>query len=80
MNELTLECREVGQIISAYLDGEATPFEWQEAKDHIEGCSHCTQTFFDFLKIKVLCKELAKEQFEPSSNLWNRIAGIEEVN
>lgn len=71
---MTIQCPEVGQIISAYLDGEATQSEWQEAKVHMGHCYYCTQTFVDFLKIKVLCQALAKELFEPSWNLRYRIA------
>ena len=36
-----MECREIREIISAYVDGEALPEEARRVEEHIGGCAEC---------------------------------------
>jgi anti-sigma factor RsiW len=36
-----MECREIREIISAYVDGEALPEEARRVEEHLGGCAEC---------------------------------------
>jgi anti-sigma factor RsiW len=36
-----MECREIREIISAYVDGEALPEEARQVEEHLGGCAGC---------------------------------------
>ncbi len=36
-----MECRDIREIISAYVDGEASPEEARQAREHLERCGGC---------------------------------------
>lgn len=67
-----MKCRQIEQIISAYLDGEVTESEWREAQAHIDGCPHCSQTLQIFQKhTSILKQELVRHEVRPS--LWTSV-------
>jgi anti-sigma factor (TIGR02949 family) len=41
--EVIVECREVDDLLGAYLDGELEPAVSTSVRDHVEGCTTCRQ-------------------------------------
>ena len=39
-----IDCRETGQRIFGYIDGELTPAQVAEIEAHLTNCGHCTKT------------------------------------
>lgn len=52
-----LECREIFELLSDYLDGSLAPDECERVKRHIEDCAPCVE-FLESLRRSVsLCRE-----------------------
>ncbi|MFQ5638603.1 MAG: zf-HC2 domain-containing protein [bacterium] len=64
-----MKCSQIERIISAHLDGEVSPIDWENAKAHIDRCSQCTRTLIIFNKIQHCVKH---ELFprKPPPDLW----------
>ncbi|MFQ5750902.1 MAG: anti-sigma factor family protein [bacterium] len=67
-----MKCQQVEFLISAYVDGEVTSSEWQQAKKHIAVCQRCAQTLVDFQLNATMFKH--KLQIHaPSQNFWTKL-------
>lgn len=72
-----MNCKDIDNLLTAYLEGEVTPEEEQQVKKHLAGCSQCRSelelisTSRDKLS-SVLKLEASRAEPPPSS--WERIA------
>ncbi|MCS7242446.1 anti-sigma factor family protein [Candidatus Caldatribacterium sp.] len=55
-----MECREVNQRISAFLDEELPPWEHREVANHLAICSRCRKEYEKFFLVKVVTQEIGK--------------------
>lgn len=62
-------CRQFGNELEAYLEGEPRPFIVTHARE----CAHCGTTLADLQAIRQAARELPSE--EPSPTLWVRLQG-----
>lgn len=52
--ESAARCPVLGEMLSAYHDGELTPAQQREVEEHIAGCRDCQQTRDEFKKVGAL--------------------------
>lgn len=55
-----MQCREVSQKISAFVDEELSPWEYREVARHLEICSRCRAEYKAFALVKVMAREIGK--------------------
>ncbi len=55
-----MQCHEVSQKISAFVDEELPPWEYREVARHLEICSRCRAEYRAFALIKVVAREIGK--------------------
>ncbi|MEN3202153.1 MAG: zf-HC2 domain-containing protein [Atribacterota bacterium] len=55
-----MQCHEVSQKISAFVDEELPLWEYREVARHLEICSRCRAEYRAFALIKVMAREIGK--------------------
>jgi len=55
-----MNCKEINQKISQFIDGELDVCECEAIKTHIENCHLCKNFYKSFTRNIELCKELLK--------------------
>ncbi|HLI05259.1 MAG TPA: zf-HC2 domain-containing protein [Ktedonobacteraceae bacterium] len=66
-----MNCEQVEELLSAYLDNKLAPEERRVVAAHLEGCSHCSAVLADFRRHDFLLSQLPR--VSPSPALRNRI-------
>jgi WD40 repeat protein len=66
-----MNCEQVEELLSAYLDNELAPEERTVAAAHVQGCSHCSGVLADFRRHDFLLSQLPR--VSPSLALRDRI-------
>ncbi|MFQ5605697.1 MAG: zf-HC2 domain-containing protein [bacterium] len=67
-----MKCEKVEVLISAHLDGEVTPSDWQEAQAHIQSCVRCAETLRRFEHSTRLFQQTLS-RFQPAHEAWTKI-------
>jgi len=71
-----MKCRDIQQMLIAYLDREATPLEQKQLRDHIAGCANCQG---EMVRLRNLQSHLHRSlrieaaQVTPSPGAWGRL-------
>jgi len=71
-----MRCREVNELLVAYLDGEVTPSEWQMVEAHLAGCDTCRK---EMNRLAVMQRRLGRSlqavaaDAAPSPQAWSRL-------
>ncbi len=66
-----MDCFEYQSLISAQLDGDISPAEVVEVKEHLNSCPRCAGLYADLRAIVSEASELPL--FEPEPHVWNRL-------
>jgi predicted anti-sigma-YlaC factor YlaD len=67
-----MNCKKVRPLLSPYLDNELSDKERLTVRDHLNGCSGCSQVLEDFKRLRQLL--VLKKQRTMKPFLWSRIA------
>lgn len=65
-------CKQYGELISYYVDGELKPKETRKVVLHLKECSSCSEVYNDFLKISQMEKEIFQSRIERFRELRNK--------
>jgi anti-sigma factor RsiW len=61
-----LECKEIFELLSEYIDAELTPELCDSVKRHIEGCGPCVEFVESLRKTVELCQQYRSGAIPPS--------------
>jgi len=69
-----MNCTEIQNLISAYLDGELQPKEAQGVRDHLQGCESCQKEFQSLAKTWEMLDEWKDIEPQPGyvSRFWTQ--------
>ena len=66
-----MNCEQVGELLSAYLDDALAPEERVDVAAHLQGCSQCNSILVDFRRFDALLRQLPR--VSPKATLRERI-------
>ncbi|MEN3184940.1 MAG: zf-HC2 domain-containing protein [Atribacterota bacterium] len=55
-----MQCRDVRQKISAFIDEELAPWEYHEVARHLDTCLRCQVEYRKLLLVKVIAREIGR--------------------
>lgn len=61
-----MNCEQVEELLSAYLDNELAPEERRRVAAHLQGCSHCSGVLADFRRHDFLLSQLPRVSPDPA--------------
>jgi hypothetical protein len=61
-----MNCEQVEELLSAYLDNELAPEERRRVAAHLQGCSHCSGILADFRRHDFLLSQLPRVTPDPA--------------
>ena len=64
--DASITCREVVELLSAYLDGELDPLTFERVEIHLAGCDGCTMVLEELRETIRLSGGLTVEQVDES--------------
>lgn len=56
-----MDCREIGQYLSPYMDGESSPEEYHIVQSHLKECQVCRQEYDELMTLGTVLKQLGTE-------------------
>jgi anti-sigma factor RsiW len=62
----SLECKEIFELLSEYIDAELPPELCDAVKNHIEGCDPCVEFVESLQKTVELCQQYRSDVIPPS--------------
>jgi len=66
-----VECKEIRELLSAYIDGEVTSEEKGQVERHLQSCPECRETYGQYVDIGTVLKSLPF--WEPDSSLKEKV-------
>lgn len=75
-----VECLELAELLSEYLDGDATPEMRAALMEHVQSCSHCARLVWKMRELigRCRCEAPAEVPVEVHQQLWRVI--IQEIH
>lgn len=70
-----MNCPEIQDLLSPWLDGELSPDEREQVVEHLSGCQHCTQTLSRLQGLDASLRSQLAPQPEQLARLAERLAG-----
>lgn len=81
MDKLPLDCRDVGGLLAAWVDGELLPSEKTDVDGHLLGCAGCAQAAREQLGLKRAVRELGGGSPAMPGDLRTRVyAGLSKAS
>jgi anti-sigma factor RsiW len=70
-----IECIELAELLSEYLDGEATPEMRAALMEHVQSCDHCARLVWKLRELvgRCRCEAPAEVPIEVHRQLWQVI-------
>lgn len=62
----SLDCKEIFELLSEYIDAELPPEPRDSVKSHIEGCGPCIEFVESLQKTVELCRQYRSDVIPPS--------------
>lgn len=66
----TMQCRDIREKISAFIDEELTSWEYREVAKHLDICLQCQAEYRKLLLVKVIAREIGRR-------VPRRVSGVE---
>jgi anti-sigma factor (TIGR02949 family) len=66
-----LDCNQIADMISGYLDGELTQGDRQRVEVHLDSCSGCRRTCDDMQRVRRAVGDLSFEEMPPEE--WSKM-------
>jgi predicted anti-sigma-YlaC factor YlaD len=66
-----LDCRQIDELLSGYLDGELTQGDRQRVELHLESCSKCREAYGELARLREAVGDLAFGEL--SQDEWSKI-------
>jgi anti-sigma factor RsiW len=73
--EAIMNCTQVSEILTAYLDNEVTPEERQEIEAHLAGCPRCRKELEELKSAQKILRRALKSRAadaDPSPQSWSQ--------
>ena len=74
--EANMNCTEVSELLTAYLDNEVTQKERQEIESHLAGCPRCRKELEELRSAQKILRRALKNQADdanPPPHSWTRL-------